>query len=250
MEGEELGDPLLVPDEVIPKIEFDMGATSEAGAKLFQPIPTNNIKIAIFVTATFLLIFGGIVLALAAVTQDRLERDNNIIMSVVMIAAGFMSIYASYARDRGGLQLVWLLNVWQMANGTKLIYKAVGNISRLGNICDTKDTDEEKDTCRKQSKIVTGSAVVLIIAWFFALSNAWLSANLSEKIQDDDDLIERKRDIRFALAKQALSMRAQQHWKRSFLKVRAIIRWKKAQGIIESKSKDKSGYKFGKYARK
>lgn len=137
------------------------------------------------------------------------------------------------------------MNVWQMANGTKLIYKALGNITRLGDVCSAKTDPVEKSSCEKQSGIVVGTAAVLTVAWFFALANAWLSSNLGEKIQDDEDIAERKRDIRFALAKQMLSLRAQASWKKAFLKVRAIIRWKKAQGIIENKSKAKSMYKFG-----
>jgi hypothetical protein len=61
------------------------------------------------------------------------------------------------------------------------------------------------------------------------MANAWLTSNLGEKVQDSNDLADRKRDIRFALAKQALKMRAAAQWKRAFLKVRSVLRWRKAE---------------------
>jgi hypothetical protein len=52
-----------------------------------------------------------------------------------MLCGSLLSAYSSFYNDRGGLQMVWLLNVWQMATGTKLIYIALGNISRFGDVC-------------------------------------------------------------------------------------------------------------------
>eukprot|EP00161_Ancyromonas_sigmoides_P016761 TRINITY_DN4506_c0_g1_i8.p1 TRINITY_DN4506_c0_g1~~TRINITY_DN4506_c0_g1_i8.p1 ORF type:complete len:174 (+),score=34.33 TRINITY_DN4506_c0_g1_i8:321-842(+) len=128
-------DALIPAGMPVPEVKFDMGAVDEDAAKLFAPIPMGRVKMTIYVTALLLFVFGCGVLALAGSTRDRTERNRNIIIGVVMLCGSLLSAYSSFYNDRGGLQMVWLLNVWQMATGTKLIYIALGNISRFGDVC-------------------------------------------------------------------------------------------------------------------
>jgi hypothetical protein len=101
-----------------PKKEEDGEEEANDGVeKLFKPIDISRVQKFLYVTTTLLLLIALGVIVLAALTSDSRTRETSIISAVVMILACCLAFYSGSYKDRGGLQLVFLLYVWQVRVG-------------------------------------------------------------------------------------------------------------------------------------
>ena len=160
---------------------------------------------------------------LAAYSDDRNSSVSNLISACIVVVASLVGIYSVRFKDRGGLQWTYLLFVWSISNGTTYLYNGLKDGSKLGSFCEDLEEAESDvsnlDSCQSQRAIATAQTVVAVFAFFVALANAWLVSNFSEKIQDEDNIAMRKRDIRFALAAQAQKIRTVRRWRKAYYDV-------------------------------
>eukprot|EP00163_Fabomonas_tropica_P021339 TRINITY_DN3736_c0_g1_i1.p1 TRINITY_DN3736_c0_g1~~TRINITY_DN3736_c0_g1_i1.p1 ORF type:complete len:378 (+),score=106.87 TRINITY_DN3736_c0_g1_i1:354-1487(+) len=204
-----------------PATEEDDDSTDEDDhfETLFKPIDISKILRALYACSALQIILAIVTLILSAYNDNKDLAQTNSIASVIVIVASLINIYGCWYKDRGGLQMSYLLFIWSIGNGSRYFYSALLDGNKLGGFCNrlqSANESTEYDKCVAQQDLTTASVLVAAIAFVLAIANAWMVSNLTEKIQDHQNIIQRKRDIRFALAAQAQKMRTIKKWRKAF----------------------------------
>lgn len=188
--------------------------------KFFPTINLRNIRIVLFVSATCLFLLSVIMIILASFTRSGDKRTINTISGVVTLVTSIVCIYGGYAKDRGGLQLGYVLLIWELANGSQYFFDALSADKKFSQQCDSLDADARSSLdCNELRRVARGQSVVAVLLFFLALFLSWLVSNFSEKIQDSVSTFQREKDIRFAIENQAMKMRIAKRWKKAYQKV-------------------------------
>eukprot|EP00162_Nutomonas_longa_P010087 comp19697_c0_seq1/m.37827 comp19697_c0_seq1/g.37827 ORF comp19697_c0_seq1/g.37827 comp19697_c0_seq1/m.37827 type:complete len:274 (-) comp19697_c0_seq1:50-871(-) len=182
--------------------------------RLFAPVNLSRIQQFLLVTTILLILIAIGMLIVGGLTNDRSVREQNIISGCVMIIACVISIASSRLKDRGGLQLTYLLYVWQLGNGSVILYSGLNSNSKYNNLCDTAGGADA--SCGTQKRLAKALAGLGFLSFFIGLATAWLVSNLSEKIQDEHSNLLRAKDIRFAIAAQHAKSKAVNRWQKNY----------------------------------
>lgn len=177
----------------------------------------------LFVTNVMLFIISVIVIVLASLNENRDSSKNYTIAGVITLITSIIGTYGAYSKDRGGLQLAYVLLIWQLANGSQYFFEGLKSTSKTDSICSDVPagviSEGPYKDCARQRRITTGQSTVAAILFVLCLFMSWLTSNFSEKIQDSIGTFQRERDIRFAIENQAMKLKVAKRWKKAYHKV-------------------------------
>ncbi len=180
-------------------------------------------RLILFVTNVMLFIISVIVIVLASLNENRDASKNYTIAGVITLITSIVGTYGAYSKDRGGLQLAYVLLIWQLANGSQYFFDGLKSTSKTDSICSDLPSGVEREgpykDCDRQRRITTGQSTVAAILFVLCLFMSWLTSNFSEKIQDSIGTFQRERDIRFAIENQAMKLKVAKRWKKAYHKV-------------------------------